>query len=354
MKQHNLTLLMDLVEKGWLKHRSYKDQYHVFCHSQKAEHRGVFPEQLREFRGGVLDKNGWMIAPTPPKFFHPSQHPETKNISPDTPCWAFNKVDGSLLNLWWNKEESRWQWSSKCSFISDYAQAGPQFLDMDLGRHLDAAGNLHDLTCISTSYSFNFELRFEEDDMRRVTDIPNGLYLLSVFYTGEEILNPKVIDDFAQKMGVMTCERKRTTYGEVYSSFPTLTGTEGFVVLFDDGTRVKLKTPWYIVRNSFLDNVQTWEDSVEYVKDLIVNFEYGDMYECIPPEYHSEIVEVENHINSVYHNTIEHIDQLFKELYDEDKKTFVLKLDGMDKDTKALLLAKYTDKDYKQMIWEKI
>lgn len=348
MKQHNLTLLMDLVEKGWLKHRSYKDQYHVFCHSQKAEHRGVFPEQLREFRGGVLDKDGWMVAPTPPKFFHPSQHPETKNIPPDTPCWAFTKTDGSLLNLWWNKEEARWQWSSKCSFISDYAQAGPQFLNMD------EVTEDYDLSTVPTTYSFNFELRFEEDDMRRVTDIPNGLYLLSVFDKGEEILDPSILDIFAQKMRVMTCERQRTTYGEVYSTFPTLTGTEGFVVLFDDGKRVKLKTPWYIVRNTFLDNVQTWEASVEYVKDLIANFEYGDMYEVIPPEYHEEIKKVEAHIKLVHKETVEAIDRLFEEKYSEDRKTFASNISEINAEDRAYLFAKYTDRDYKQMIWEKI
>lgn len=344
--KYNLDTLFELTREKWLKHQTYKDQLHIFCYSNRTEWKKNWTDLTRDTRGIVLDREGNLVGKCIPKFFHVNEHESTKlaNLPTDSPCEIFQKLDGSCILLFFNPFEESWQYSSKCSFTSDFVKAAERTLPIHLVNRLGLPENL----------TFVFELRFSGDPMRRVVDLKNGLYLLAV-YEGDLEMKSSVVSLYAETLpGVRLPSREVGDFFSYYNTFNSLEGTEGFVVKFADGSRVKLKTPWYVVRNKFLDEI-TGNKAEEFVKEMLINFrEYGDYLQAVPEDYHQEVKAIEKRITDKLYACKDRVDLACAAVEGLGRKDIALALAGEDPLVRAATFLKLDGADYEEYLWRKL
>ena len=182
MSKVDMSEVWKLKDQGYLKCQSWYDEIFVFNYTPKAEFEKNWNWYTRNLRGAVLDKNGNFVSRAIPKFFNVDSEMEESKYSKlprHLPCQITNKLDGSLIHLFWNSVADDWQVSSKCSFANDYTEAAAHYIREKLKSRPD-----RDL-------SYCFEIRFPEDTMRRVTDLKDDLYFITAFEvgSGKEMVN---------------------------------------------------------------------------------------------------------------------------------------------------------------------
>jgi len=284
MSKVDMAEVWKLKDQGYLKCQSWHDELHVFNYTPRAEFERNWNWYTRNLRGAVLDKNGNFVARAIPKFFNvDSDMEESKygNLPRHLPCQITNKADGSLIHAWKSPLDGKWQISSKCSFDNDYTKAAMQFFTSN-SRYINLPGDI----------SFCFEVRFNEDKMRRVTDMPAGLYLITGFNVEAGVeLSSDNLYEISRTLAIPRVETVNMTFDEAYSSYRGLEGTEGYVCRFEDGTRVKLKTPWYFVRNKFLADINSPAQALESIRGYLENWDYQieEFLDYVPPEYRDEV-----------------------------------------------------------------
>ena len=350
--KYDLKELFKLHEEGWLKMNQYKDQLYIFCYSPKCQYEKFWTPLTLSMRGMVLGREGEVIGQCLPKFFNLSEVPETRAENlPREDYEIFQKVDGSMISTFYNPYEERWQHASKCSFDNEYIEAAYRFLPQDRLRDL------------CPYYNLTSEVRFDTDPMRRVTDMPEGLYLLTswehlTLTTGERVVSemPSVTaETIATNMGIGIAAKHDDKLDSKLESFNSEKDTEGYVVRFESGFRTKLKTAWYLQLNKVLDDFGPGK-ARETVKEYLTNYDMTmDWVKYLPDEMWQEAEDIAGQILEDYNNQIYWVDRYFHRNYSKDKKTFALAVKDLPE--APYLFSKYKDPEgeaYKKLIWKNI
>ncbi len=112
---------------------------------------------------------------------------------------------------------------------------------------------------------------------------------------------------------------------EFISSTRDLQNTEGFVVAWDDGYRVKIKTDVYVRIHRAKDQLTREKDLVA----LIVDDKLDDIKSALPPEDRSRLDEFEDLFWKGVQSTVQEFEILYKKIdlqYGNDRKSFALGL----------------------------
>ncbi len=346
IEKFDMDRVRELVDQGLLK-CSTQGELTVYNYTGKTEWEKLWDDYTKSLRGTVLDSQGNVIARAIPKFFHVFETEESKleNLPTDGPCDIFQKVDGSCMLLFWNPFEERWQFSSKCSFTSDYVKAAERLLDLSQ-------------ISVSKNYTYVMELRFDEDPMRRVVDIPQGLYLITAIHNtqGWEILDVPIegneLETVAEIIGIKCVKRIPGTFMEHWNSFKTLEGTEGHVARFANGQRVKLKTPWYITRNRCLDEINTPSRAKAFMLDNMLKLPKEHWYLGIPPEYVNECREVLENIITDKEGIDLFVSQTIEEHKNLSDKDFALAISKYAKVLQSCCFLARRGRDYDSVVWK--
>ena len=330
--------------------QQYKDQLYIFCYSDKCQYEKIWTPTTKVMRGMVLDREGVVVGQCLPKFFNLNEVEETKveNL-PALNCEIFQKLDGSYISSWFNPYEQVWQHSSKCSFDNEYIDAAYTFLSRERMSK-----------CLPDYVSLVSEIRFDTDPMRRVTTCPPGLYLITAYdkRDGSELPRQR-LRQLAQNLGVGIVETFGRDLQDKLVSFPQETDTEGYVVRFSNGFRVKLKTPWYLQLNRALDAVSTPSEARKTVKQYL-DFYEGSMEWILqfPDELWVELEEIVKSLRQEYADRVSYIDKIFEEKYIDDSragcKAFALSVKELSLADQAALFSRLRGLDYKKLIWEKL
>lgn len=354
--KYNLPTLLELHEQGWLKMSRYKDQLYIFCYSPKTQFEQNWTPLTLAMRGMILGKEGEVIGQCLPKFFNLDEIEESKqvNLPQNSGYEIFQKLDGSYISSFWNPYEMRWQHASKFSFDNEYIDAAYNFLPDIRFRAMD----FHSPIDIK-NFCLASEIRFNEDPMRRVTGCEPGIYPITCWRKNTDSVEEmpfyttKLFADKLELSPVHKYSLEEATLEGKLASFRGEEDTEGYVVKYDNGFRVKLKTLWYFQLNKALENFEnplkaresakayldTWEGSLEWLSHL-------------PDEMYEEAKGWARVVINDYNDKVKEVDNLFIDNYSMDRKTFALRVKELPE--APFLFAKYTGKDYKQMIWEKI
>jgi len=182
-------------------------------------------------RGLVLDINGPRVAATPfPKFFNLGEG-GTESI-PDLPFETFEKVDGSLIIIFWH--DGQWRTATKGSLQSEQAVWARRVLaDTDLGSLSPGVTYLAEAI-----YPENrIVVRYEE----------TGLVLLAAYGENGHELTYDAVLETAERLGWRAAQRHSyASVSELIEQAGTLPATqEGFVLRFSDGLRLKVKGQEY-------------------------------------------------------------------------------------------------------------
>jgi RNA ligase len=218
------------ARRGWFPEQASIDGLRIYCYTQSCVFDGQWNDATLIARGLVLNVERETVAATPfPKFFNAFERGET---IPDLPFETFEKVDGSLIIIFWHAGE--WKTTTKGAFGT--AQA------------LWAAKKLKDcdLSALRRGTTYLAEAVYAEN--RIVVHYAEDVLVLLAAYdeSGAELSYAQLCDT-ADRLGWRMA--KRHGYDSVSQLLVEAkdlpADEEGFVVRFNDGVRLKIKGAEY-------------------------------------------------------------------------------------------------------------
>ncbi len=221
-------------------------------YTPECENRSLWDDVTNVCRGLIVDTRDWSVAARPfDKFHNVGTHPSSVKIDalPKLPFRVFEKIDGSLGILFEDEDGER-RIATRGSFDGAQAQRGTAMLDK---LRLDA---------LPANYTPIFEIVYPKQHS------PGGRFSFSVIeydyeelvllglrhrVTGDELLWEDVVS-VAHAIGARLPKTYEfSSFEEVFTHAKQLPqNEEGYVVLFANGMRVKVKGTAYVNLNSGL------------------------------------------------------------------------------------------------------
>ena len=219
--------LLEAHAKGFVYRRTDPvTRLQIFAYTPRCVYEDGWDTHTMLARGLILDPEAKRIAATPfPKFFNAG---ERRGDIPDLPFEAFEKLDGSLIILF--HHDGAWRTATKGSFDSEQARW--------------AAGRIPAGLRPGTTYLA--EAIYPEN--RMVVRYPDSALVLLAAYdeTGRELSYDAILDT-AAALGWRAATRH--AFASMHELMRHTAGlprdTEGYVVRFSSGLRLKLKGAEY-------------------------------------------------------------------------------------------------------------
>ncbi len=230
-----------------------------YTYTQQCTYAGQWNLFTTVARGIIVDETGIVALPFP-KFFNLS---ENKTDIPDCPFTCYEKVDGSLIIAFFYF--GRWYTATKGSFQSDQAIWALNHINKN---HID----MH----MYPGYTYLFEAVYPENKI--VVDYGREeLVLLGIYdnHFGTE-MNQNWINAFTKNAPFRVVKQYDFEgLNEIITHCSTLPANEeGYVLRYEDGTRVKIKGDEYCRIHRLVSNITPlaiWEmmwkgDNLEFIR----------------------------------------------------------------------------------------
>jgi RNA ligase len=280
---------------------AYKDGYTVinYVRAGKETHPIVETNDhaiLREARGLIFDSvTGRVIARRFHKFFNLGEREDVMEIDLSKPHVIMDKLDGSMITPIPIQDGSI-RWGTKMG-ITDVAMQAEVFVAKNRNYDDFAA------KCIEREITPIFE--WVSRQQRIVVDYgQDNLILLAVRdnYTGE-YFSRKTLEGWSEAwdiplVGVISCENMFIDQNKLIEFVRVMTGIEGFIIQFEDGHMVKLKTDEYVS----LHRAKSLLDNERDVVGLILDEKMDDLLPLLPD---NDKVQLEKFAEAVWHDIFE-------------------------------------------------
>lgn len=197
-------------------------------------------EWERECRGITFDRDGNIASRTLHKFFNLNEREayDAKNIDFSKVKAIYPKLDGSMISTY--VLDNAVVGKSKNSEESDVAVKATNYINsrseyVRFCTDLYNAGKTPTFEYTAPDNRIVLDYKTEELTLLQVRDNVTGAYLdIDAEAEGYDVIVNKVAYD------------KTKDIMELVREMETMTGIEGFIIMFEDGDMVKIKTPWYI------------------------------------------------------------------------------------------------------------
>lgn len=218
------------VDKGLVR-ATERDGATLYCYTKDCVYNRAWDDVTTLARGLILDHAQGKVIATPfPKFFNVGER--AFDTLPDLPFETFEKMDGSLIIVYWHREQ--WRAATKGSLNSDQAQ----WAERELGK----VNQLH----FYPGATYLCEAIYP--DNRIVIHYPfTGLVLLAAYADDGRELAYRNVRAIAGDLGWRTAHRYEYAHvSDLMARALELPVTEeGFVLRFSNGLRLKLKGDEY-------------------------------------------------------------------------------------------------------------
>lgn len=288
-------LELDIRKEEGLVYEQTDGDLSLFCHSKECAFKKAWDDFTTSSRGLIIDRSKNKIVALPfQKFFN---FGEITYQLPDEPFEVFDKLDGSLGIVFYYND--RWRVATKGSFNSEQAQWAEKWL------------NQKERTIVlDPDFTYLCEIIYRDNKIVVDYDF-EGLVLLAAYNnsTGEEMpydLGVEPRDEDGIPMWpcagldlINTVDGHpdwRLTERFSYSSVDELVAvakklshqTEGFVVRFENGYRVKIKSDEYVRIHRIVSDItplgvwrllinkQGWDDTLfkqELPEEILADYE---------------------------------------------------------------------------------
>jgi len=290
----SLATVRKYVDSGLVTERKHNTKpYSIFTYTPECQFSRAWDKVTLNTRGLIFDtQSGICIARSYPKFFNMNEVEETsfENLPEEIPVIQ-EKIDGSLIIVFWDAYNSSWEVATKGSFHSEQANYVRENLLEKYEKHL-----LEPIANYPTD-TYLFEVIYPEN--RIVIDYGNARQLIlhgrmtRVWRTGE------FLDTSASIL-----KHTRTVTPRIYNISQIGTNfdkffknREGYVLVYpsDPPFRVKVKSPDYVlahrlVSSATLENTlsimlagefkETFNTVPFHIRDL-----YDDLYSALQTRY---------------------------------------------------------------------
>ena len=360
-KFEHYDLLKEMVAKKYVSVQKHPTlPLYIYKYSISTPFEKMWNHATMNARGLVLDENGMQYNTPFEKFFNVEELTQVGlmlpyNISYD----VYKKVDGSLIQAFFYNDKLIY--TSSGSLNSIFSKVGKEIAiekGYDKLMYQYRKKLLNDNVVID-GLTFIFELLHPDNKIVINNGNIRDLILLSVrnynkSVTIDHILNQETLGNFN------IIEKVNMTFDELIKEKfrPDFINEEGFVVVYDNGFRVKIKYEEYFRLHKTISNVNerfVWE-FLSTGKDI------NELGDNIPDETFQSIKdmkkELEDQFNSIdfqakeiYATILNH----FKDTIELDKKTFAIYIDTPAlKKFKGILFRIYDGRSYDDIIWKMI
>jgi len=349
----NKELFEEMIKEGYVMSQKHPSaDLYIYNYSKKAQFEDYWNEVTLSCRGLILNGNGEVVSQCLPKFFNLSQHKpeEIPNESFD----VFTKMDGSygvsyVLN-------GKVYAASRGSFTSDQAVEASKMLD-----ELYPSASKSILENIDKTYIF--EIIYPNN--RIVVDYrgKRQLVLLAVLDTdtGKDLPLEDIGMPIAKKHdGIKDIKELEALEVE---------NEEGFVVLFKNGFRLKVKFDEYVrlhrvmtgISNLDLWRMRMFEIAPEYYPEW--KFTLDDILDKVPDEFYDWIHKTLDDFDKEYEKRLAVVKSDFKAFNDKmisegkiDRKDFAINARKISKKDASLFLSlKYgSETSVKRALWSEM
>jgi hypothetical protein len=222
------------------KHPS-EELYIYGYHSNLEKSNLIWDDHNIHCRGLIIDLEGNIVARPFPKFFTYRKYIDSETLQlsegqlfklPKTKFKILEKVDGTMCTLYWIKDKPFL--ATQRSFMNPNAIKATEILYEKYA---------HTFEKFNKQYTYVFEAIFPETNV--LIDYGNQNELVLIGILDNVSGNSLPLED----LGFKTAIDYTDTYKDI-ENFEALrnlnlSNQEGFVILFDNGERIKLKFPWY-------------------------------------------------------------------------------------------------------------
>lgn len=238
----------------------------IFKYTQACHIEGRWNAINRQARGLIMRADGTVVARPFPKFFNLGEVSETRleALPWDEPVEVYEKVDGSC-GIGYHAHGS-WYLATPGSLSSEQAIEGIKILH----------SGKYKLASLPVDCTPVFEIVYPGN--RIVVDYKGEsfLSLLGIFELNGVEWHPRRVDRIAEACGF---KRPRRYNLDIRQEIPFEENAEGYVVRFESGLRVKIKSPNYLRIHRLLNYL-----SPKGVIELIQGREYGSTLQSLPPQ----------------------------------------------------------------------
>ena len=330
------------VKEGLLK-RIEKGRLSLYNYTDRCVFTGNWNFHTRLSRGLVLDADGSIVARPFPKFFNLNERPETRleALPSETPELS-DKLDGSLVIVFWNPETGEWDCCTRGSWDNDQVRSVKE-------RWLPAM-------------------------VRKGGMIPGRTYLLElvapwnrivILYSTERLVLVGAVENVsgadssyahlletAVGLGVGVVVFRMRLVSDVDLEDSSIVNEEGFVARWPGGFRVKLKYAQYLQLHKILTGLSTmgiWESlasgkpiSLERVPD-----EFHRWFDAEQAKLREKYRRVEDLARFAYHDALPH----YK---DGSRKSFADFVRGFEPTVRSCCFRMLDQRPYDDVIWKSI
>lgn len=321
----NVEAIQTEIDDGYINRQAHPvAPLSILNYSAKTQYEWRWNDETKACRGLIVDEDWNVIARPFPKFFSAEQ---LNYQVPAEPFQAFEKLDGSLGILYFVDGEPRI--ATRGSFTSPQAIRATEILHSHYG-----------FVRLNPDLTYLFEIIYPENriviDYGRVEE----LVLLAIIetQTGRELPLHEIGFPLAKRyLGIQDFDELMTQQDD---------SREGFVVLFESGTRVKIKFDEYKRLHKLLTGVSPktiWEV-------LSSGGDLSPVIERVPDEFHQWVRETENDLRERFCK----IELSAREnmRFGGSRKELASRFNNCQHPD--VMFAMLDGKDYADMIWRKI
>lgn len=323
---YELAELQQMVDEGYISARQHPTApLHIYNYTAKAQYEGMWNQATLTCRGLITDGAGTILARPFTKFFNLEQ---VEHL-PNEPFEVYEKLDGSLGILYWLGDEP--SIATRGSFESPQSQVATELL------------HSYDLSALDRRRTYLFEIIYPENRIVVNYGDRRDLVLLAIIdtATGREFPLTDIGFPVAQK---------HDDVHEVASLRAlTLDNSEGFVIRFTSGLRVKVKCAEYVRLHRLLTGLSEKMILEEY---LMTGADLTNLLDRVPDEFNHWLQQTVTNLRAQYDEIERAAQQIFTATEAATRKEYAA---IFTKTAYSAILFHMLDKrDYTQLIWKRI
>lgn len=313
-----------LIQDGYITVRKHPSaDLWIYNYTAKTQYENVWNQSTRTCRGLIVDRNGDVVARPFTKFFNAEQ----VDSLPDEPFRVYEKMDGSLGILYWI--DGKPYIATRGSFDSEQAQEANKILAQ------------YDTSTLDRSCTYLFEIIYPEN--RIVVDYGDqrALILLAIIETATGVERELISDVFPVAVEHKEIDNLDSLKMLDQSNF------EGFVIRYQSGFRVKVKTLEYLRLHKLITGITEKTILEDY---LMVGRSVTELCENVPDEFYRWIKGVEYEYLTRYSMIYVDCKELFASIKAEDRRGYAAAYKATP--YPAILFNMLDNKPYAHLIWK--
>lgn len=312
----------------------------ILNYSPKAQSKKFWDEYTKSCRGMVIDANGNILARPFQKFKNYQEH-DPKEIDLTRPYVIYEKMDGSLIIVFYYEPRMEWIVASRGSFISEQSIEAKKMLGLKYNK-------------LNPNCTYLFEAIYPENRIVVNYGDRKELVLLSVIVTlsGDELTHAEITSLYSQYFTIVKIfDFKDIKTIKDLEALEEVENKEGYV--FRDGNfRFKWKFSEYVRLHGILTNVSNltvWE----HMRD---NYEFDELLDRVPDEFYEWLQKTASGLQHKY-DVIEQRALLdFVRIYHVNEITDRARFAEQAKLSRyrSILFKLYDKRSYADIIWKMI